>query len=252
LNIIRELNALEKFSNKTLEKIGYYVYGLVDPLSKEYFYIGKGSGNRVFSHVRQKIRQKDIDPKFDIIERLKEFGGPEIIILRHGLSEYQALLIESTIIDVLGVNQMANKVRGLDSDRFGIMSATNLDSQYKGIEYKGKEQCICFKINKAWRKQMTDNELYDVIRGNWRVNIERARSARFGVGVYHGIIRAIYKIENWSESTHHRNGEPVDPLKPKRWHFSGLKDLEMQKYIGFSLQKHPNHKVSGPLFYINC
>ena len=99
LNIIRELNALEKFSNKTLEKIGHYVYGLMDPLSKEYFYIGKGSGNRVFSHVRQKIRQKDIDPKFDIIERLKEFGGPEIIILRHGLSEYQALLIESTIID---------------------------------------------------------------------------------------------------------------------------------------------------------
>ena len=141
---------MERFSNKTLENIRYYVYGLKDPISKEYFYIGKGSANRVFSHVRQKIRDRGVDPKFDKIESLKGIGGPEIDILRHGLSEYQALLIESTLIDCLGIDQITNKVRGLDSDRFGIMSAKNIDALYKGIEFKGKEPCICFKINKAW------------------------------------------------------------------------------------------------------
>ena len=243
---------MEKFSSKTLENIKYYVYGLWDPFSKEYFYIGKGSGNRVFSHVRQKIRDRDKDPKFDRIEKLKAVGGPEINILRHGLTEYEAFLIESTIIDVLGVDQIANKVRGLDSQRFGIMSAKNLDAQYKGIEFRGKEPSICFKINKAWRKQMSVDDLYNVVRGDWRVNINRAKKARFGIGVYHGIIRAIYKIENWEKSTHHRDGRQVDPAKPQRWHFKGVVDERMQKYVGYSLLKHPNHKVTGPLFYINC
>ena len=243
---------MERFSNKTLENIGYYVYGLKDPISKEYFYIGKGSANRVFSHVRQKIRDRDVDPKFDKIESLKGVGGPEIDILRHGLTEYQALLIESTLIDCLGIDQITNKVRGLDSDRFGIMSAKNIDALYKGIEFKGKEPCICFKINKAWRKQMPAVELYDVVRGDWRVNIDRARKAHFGIGVYLGIIRAIYRIDNWKKSTHHRDGKPVNPLKPLRWHFDGIVDQKMQKYLGYSLQKHPNHKVAGPLFYINC
>ena len=46
---------LEEFDNKTIEKLGFYVYGLIDPDTKSMFYIGKGSGNRVFMHVRDAI-----------------------------------------------------------------------------------------------------------------------------------------------------------------------------------------------------
>jgi len=40
---------MDKFSEKSLLSLGdYYVYGLIDPLSKQIFYIGKGTKNRVF------------------------------------------------------------------------------------------------------------------------------------------------------------------------------------------------------------
>ena len=46
-----------KFSRKTIEGIKFYVYGLRYPGKKQYFYIGKGKGNRVFSHIKQKNRK---------------------------------------------------------------------------------------------------------------------------------------------------------------------------------------------------
>ena len=240
---------MKRFSRKTIEAAKHYVYGLRYPGSKKYFYIGKGWGNRVFSHTNQKIRKGIDDQKFEIIDQLRAKGGPEIDIIRHGLSEYQALLLESTIIDVLSVDQISNKVRGIDSDRFGLMSPKNLDALYKGVEFKTKHPCICFKINKRWGKNMSNKALYDSIRGNWRVNIERANKATYGIGVCFGIIRGIYKIHGWEKVEKNREGMF---LNLPRWRFIGTKDHPMEKYLGYSLAKHPNHQVRGPLFYINC
>ena len=40
---------MEKFSPQSLLALGdFYVYGLIDPRNNKIFYIGKGTGNRVF------------------------------------------------------------------------------------------------------------------------------------------------------------------------------------------------------------
>lgn len=40
---------MDRFSEKSLLSLGdYYVYGLINPRSKQIFYIGKGTKNRVF------------------------------------------------------------------------------------------------------------------------------------------------------------------------------------------------------------
>lgn len=38
------------FKASVIEELKYYVYALVNPLDNRIFYIGKGSGNRVFMH----------------------------------------------------------------------------------------------------------------------------------------------------------------------------------------------------------
>jgi hypothetical protein len=46
---------MEEFPKYMTERIGYYVYILSDPETREVFYVGKGNGNRMFAHVQQTI-----------------------------------------------------------------------------------------------------------------------------------------------------------------------------------------------------
>ena len=232
-----------RFSRKTVEGIKYYVYGFRYPGTNQYFYIGKGKGNRVFSHINQSVKRGIADPKFEVIESLRASGGPEIDIIRHGLTEYQALLLESSLIDVLGVDQITNKVRGIDANKYGLMSPKNVEANFKGKEFKLKISAVCFKINKAWSKNMSKDELYDKVRGTWYLSLKRAKRAEYGIGLCHGVIRGIYKINGW-ETDYQRS--------PVRHRFHGEEVETLQKYLGYSMLNHPGHKVRGPLFYNNC
>ena len=234
---------IEKFSKRTIEQLGYYVYGLRYPGTKTYFYIGKGTGNRVFSHVQQKTKHGITDPKFEILQELSARNGPEVDIIRHGLTEHNALLLESTLIDVLDVKQIANKVRGIDAEQFGLMSVKNIEEQYKGLKFRRTISAVCFKINKRWHKDMSAAELYESIRGDWRLNIERASKAEYGIGLKDGVIRAIYRVNAW---------HVVSARTPTRYRFDGTLCPLMEKYTGYTLLDHPSHAVRGPLFYINC
>ena len=232
---------VERFSKRTIEHLKYYVYGLRNPETDKYFYVGKGKGNRVFSHVNQKIKRGIVDPKFDVLQALSSKGGPAINIIRHNLTEHQALLLESALIDVLDVSQITNQVRGIDADQFGLMSVKSVDEQYKGLKFRRKIPAVCFKINKRWH--ISADELYESIRGNWRLNIKRASNAKYGIGLKDGVIRAIYLIDAW---------QSVPNREPARYRFEGTLCPLMEKYVGYTLSDHPSHAVRGPLFYINC
>lgn len=55
---------VNRFSERTLQYINqngeYYVYGLIDPRDNKLFYIGKGTGNRVFQHVAESNRNPEM------------------------------------------------------------------------------------------------------------------------------------------------------------------------------------------------
>ena len=242
---------MNKFSRKTIESIGYYVYGLRKPGTKEYFYIGKGKGNRVFSHINQEVKVLEHDPKFDLIKKFKSIGGPGVDIIRHGLTKDQAFRIESALIDVLDVKDLTNKVRGHNSDDVGLMTAKNLEAKYKGELLKFKEPAVCFKISvlfNTWTKNMSENELYEIIRGNWTVNIKKAKAIKYAFGISDNLVRGVYKINSWNKVLKGRNGEMY---KRPRWRFSGEHATELESKIGCLVTNFKNHKVSGPIFYIN-
>lgn len=93
---------MNKFSDKTIEELGYYVYSLTDPRNNKIFYIGKGCGNRVFQHCEAALQENEESLKLNLIREII-YSGAEVehYILRHKLTEEEAFQIESVLIDFL-------------------------------------------------------------------------------------------------------------------------------------------------------
>ena len=63
------------FPAEVIQRLGYYVYRLIDPRNGETFYIGKGQGNRVFHHVAASLKQDELEEDEDEIStKLQRVG----------------------------------------------------------------------------------------------------------------------------------------------------------------------------------
>jgi hypothetical protein len=92
------------FAPGVSEKIGFYVYLLIDPRDESVFYVGKGTGNRCFAHLEEARRMlADTVAGYEKLARIREIestgAAVKIHILRHGLSESVAFHVESAAID---------------------------------------------------------------------------------------------------------------------------------------------------------
>lgn len=97
------------------ERIGpYYVCVLVDPRDDSIFYVGKGTGQRLLAHGYEELFKADRGPRSGKVACIREMRNaghePRIDVVRHGLTEQEALLIEAALIDCVG--QLTNKVAG--------------------------------------------------------------------------------------------------------------------------------------------
>lgn len=106
--------AIQRFTGKASEGLRYYVYLYIDPRDGVPFYIGKGKGNRCFAHLHDHGETE----KAERIAAIRSEGlEPRIDILKYGLTESEALLVESTAIDLLDIRKLTNRVRGHGSRR---------------------------------------------------------------------------------------------------------------------------------------
>ncbi len=92
----------DSFSANVASKLKTYVYRLIDPRNGETFYVGKGQGNRVFSHIRAEhnLEGDDLDNRIKRIReiRLADFEVAHVIH-RHGMDGKTALEVEAALID---------------------------------------------------------------------------------------------------------------------------------------------------------
>lgn len=81
----------------------YYVYALIDPRDNEYFYIGKGKGNRYNSHLNEKLKDVTNILKYSRIKEIQnENQKVKIEILFPYLTEEAAFKLEMIIIYKIG------------------------------------------------------------------------------------------------------------------------------------------------------
>ena len=189
----------EYFRAGVIEHLQYYVYRLIDPRDGQTFYVGKGKGNRIFSHIYDEQVLKESDVTSDKIQRIRDIkaSGLEVIhvIHRHALNEQTAFEVEGALIDAyLG---LANIQNGAGNSENGIMHVHEINQKYAAIEAVFEHKILLISINKG----IKNSSIYDAVRFAWKVNKNRAEKAEVILAVAHGIIRGAYINANWLEAT---------------------------------------------------
>lgn len=195
---------MEEFSEKSLLLLGdYYVYGLIDPRTNQIFYIGKGTGNRVFEHEKESLNSpKSHNLKLKTISEINSLGlNVKKIIINSNLTESEAFAAEAALINAFNyVNNigLTNIVAGHNSTE--ALSVEDFEKIYGAeelCEEDIKHKILVIKINKLYRRNMPADELYDSVRGIWRASMSNARSVDYVFGVYNSLVVAVYKPTQW-------------------------------------------------------
>lgn len=198
--------SIKLFSGKAVEQLnGFYVYALIDPRNNQVFYIGKGIGNRVFSHeIESGKSPKSEKAKLKRIQEIEAAGfGVKRIIVNWSMTESEAFAAEAALINMLSflsADMLTNAVAGHHVHE--AMTVEDFDLLY-GAEHLKQEDIqhsiMVIKINKLYRKGMNPQELYDIVRGNWRASMAsiQKRNVEYVFGVYNQLIVAVYKPDEW-------------------------------------------------------
>lgn len=202
------------------EELGYYVYLYLDPETDKPFYVGKGKGNRVYAH----LYDDSDSEKARTIHRLYEKGlEPIIEILIHGLEDEEtAYRVEMAAIDLIGIENLTNSVRGLESGVYGRMALDELIAQIAQPQVEITDPVLLIRINQLFHYGMSAEALYEATRGVWKIS-ERRNGARFAMAVYDGLVREIYDIEQWHSggTTPYTTRSKEEVNWPERWEFTG-------------------------------
>jgi hypothetical protein len=245
------------FSERARKQLKFYVYLYIDPRDGEVFYVGKGTGNRCFHHLKD-VRESDKAARIADIRKAR--FEPCIEVLKYGLTEQQALLVEATAIDLLEVDNLANGVRGHGcrvGSRAGVdqLMATLSASP---IQIDPQHAAVLINITKSHRYGMTPAELYDVTRSAWVVSLANAERAEYAMAIYRGVVREVYRIAAWLPDGSTLRVDDVDrkrDIEPeRRYEFVGAiaEDDVRRRYVDRNVAAYFPRGAANPIKYVNC
>jgi hypothetical protein len=224
-----------------------YVYVYIDPRNGKPFYIGKGKGSRLFTHLKD---QSEIEKVAKIAEIRRSGKEPRIEILRYGLSDLEAHLVEAASIDLIGKARLTNRVSGYHKGSFGRITSQRVITMLTARKVKVQHKTILLTINKLYRSDMSKEELYETTRGIWVVGEPRRNKVEYAMALYQGIVLEVYRIKQWHPAgTLKYNTRDTSHFKNSgRWEFSGSIAMDVrEEYIGFSVGK----ARQNPVRYVN-
>ena len=234
-------NQITGFSPEVQERIGYYVYRLIDPRNGQTFYIGKGKGNRIFQHcigeLKLSVDERETDSeKIKTIQQIRSLGLEVIhIIHRHGMDEKTAFEVEAALIDA--TPGITNIQGGYGSNDFGPLHVNELEQLYKSeILDVGEEKCLLIKV----RQDTVDSfGLYQATRHCWKLNRKKLDNISYVISTVNAIVREVYNVADWV---------PVGD----RWEFNGTIAANKSSWKSKRIPDNFRKKgMASPCLYIN-
>lgn len=239
-------------------QLGFYVYLYVDPRDDSVFYIGKGKGGRVLSHLKDRSESE----KVERIAELTKLGiEPRIEILRYGLTQDEAFHVEAAAIELLGIDALTNRVQGHSFDLKRRARLEELTQELDAKEVEIIHLSILINISQMYRYGMTAIELYDATRKSWVVG-PRRNGVQFAMAIYRGIIREVYEIAAWlpagstmtvfgTTSNVAEEAPHQEPEESKRFEFVGRVADERirRRYVGRSVRNYFAIGSQNPIKY---
>ena len=219
-------------------QLGHYVYLYSDPDSNLPLYVGKGQGERILAHL-----SADGDcEKGQAMRRLRESGKqPVLKFVRHGLTNHEALLIESALIDAIGLDILTNKVAGHGSSSLGIMSFAQLQSKFSTEPLVVQDPVLMIRLPRAFRYDLSSEELFEATCGTWKIGVRR-NTIQYVLAVHDDVVQEVYEVTQWQPGgTRNYKSRSIGKQKG-RWEFDGAVVPEGP------LREHYLHKSVGHLF----
>lgn len=218
------------------DKLGYYVYRLVDPRNGATFYVGKGIGSRVLAHINEANACIDLDSDSEKEKRIHEIhdNGLEvdIFIHRHGLDEPTAFEVEAALIEAYP--NLTNIAGGHHSSERGLKTLQEIKIQYAADPLVAQHNIVTININKSI--ELT-NSIYDAVRFAWVASKPNCEKCEYVIALLRGIVVGVFKADEWKVATLANFPEFGEPDQLKRIGFVGkeapkeIVDLYMNKKL---------------------
>lgn len=237
-----------QFSQSVIDKIRSYVYLLKDPRNGQIFYIGKGTGNRIFTHINEAIHNPMETDKLKRIRRIRKSGREvQYEILRHGLEEEEALEVEAAIIDYISPSKLTNENIGSDSTKRGRMTIPEIIAAYDPQPIIIQEPALLITPRKLYKRNISAKQLYEITRGNWVIGKNRDK-VKYAFALKSGVVLQVYRIDKWNPV----KARSLEQKRQNRWRFNGEKAINMEHYIGKSVLSYFARGSRNPIKYVNC
>lgn len=190
---------LESFPAGVAIQLKTYVYRLIDPRNGETFYVGKGQGNRVFSHIRVAQQELEGDDLTNKLKRIREIrlAGFDVahVIHRHGMDEKTAFEVEAALIDAYP--GLMNVVGGTGGNDYGAMHAREIVKRYSAEPAVFQHKALLISVNRS----ATETSLYEATRYAWRISRSKAKQAEIILATRQGLIVGAFIADDWLDAT---------------------------------------------------
>ena len=247
---------IDSFPPGVAEQLAHYVYRLIDPRDGETFYVGKGTGDRIFQHARGDYSEiQDEDSRSLKEQRIEEIQveGLEVqhVVHRHGIQDPSvAFEVEAAVIDVYP--DLTNEAGGHGSGERGPRTTEELIAQYGAEFLRVRHRFLLVSVS----AKLSDDEstIYQAARYAWRMGRAQVEKCDLVLARDGAIVIGAFRPNEWLEAT--PKNFPCKPLLPpikrgQRWGFIG--DWAEQQirdcYVGKRIPERYLKSTGNPITY---